>query len=354
MSKSDDLKTRYQALRPQYEAFTTSLHGLIASLLQARQIEYFSIEPRTKSQESFDEKIQREDKEEKYDSVEGITDLTGVRIIAYLQEECVAIGYLIRDNFVVDEANSSNKEDELDPDKFGYLSSHYVLSLGENRIELDEFRPYAALKAEVQVRTLLQHTWASIDWKFRYKGEREAPKSLRRRLFRISALLEAADNEFSAVKAEIESLRLEYEKGIDSGNLGIPINNESVKTYISTSKSAQTVLGIAKNAGLRVIASTLDQGAINRLVSTAGIMGLESLKELDDVIIKLVPKAKRFWLFAIDRLLTIREGSIPQLIEPAVIRYSLMLEASSAKRKEINRKHKPTAGYAEALAEFTP
>jgi ppGpp synthetase/RelA/SpoT-type nucleotidyltranferase len=341
----------YGSIRPQYEAFTTSLEALLRTLLAAAEIEFFAIEPRTKTVQSFKGKIEREDKSGKYKAVSDITDLSGVRIIAYLQEDCNAIERLVKENFTIDDKNSVKKEEELDPDKFGYLSTHYVASLGEDRLKLLEFARFGGMKAEVQIRTLLQHTWAAIDWKFRYKEEREAPKGLRRRLFRISALLEAADNEFSAVKTEIDELRRAYAEEITKGDLDIPLNSESILSFIKTSPTAQAVFEVAKRAGYTILKSTPSSKFQSGFVGTAELAGIRTLNQLDAALNGLLPTLGEFFSY-----LSVERGdkatNPPQLVETAILRYPLLLTTAPAKRKTVYSRHQPPPGYAEAIEKY--
>jgi ppGpp synthetase/RelA/SpoT-type nucleotidyltranferase len=348
----DQLTRAFRGKREDYEAFTPSIESLLKNLISTTGVEPFAYESRTKTLASFDEKIQREDKEGKYSALDDMTDLSGVRIICYLQEDCDAVCKLIEDEFEVDSTNSVTKQEELDPDKFGYLSTHYVVSLDEKRESLKEFRSFAKLKAEVQVRTLLQHTWAAIDWKFRYKEEREAPKPLRRRLFRISALLEAADNEFSQVKVELDQLRKSYSESLASGRLDIAVNTESVATYFRESETSKAIIASAKQAGLRVLPTVVQGGGVLRLVSTAESLGYKTIAELDAALKRLEPEAKKFYSFLIEHVQPARGGKPVQLIMPAILRYLLLAFAPSGKRQLINKQHQPPPGFGEAMAAF--
>ena len=53
---------------------------------------------------------------------------------------------------------------------------------------------------ELQVRSILQHAWASLQHDLMYKGERTPTDSVRRRLIALAGLLELADHEFMAVR----------------------------------------------------------------------------------------------------------------------------------------------------------
>ena len=347
----DQLTRSFREKREEYEAFTPSIESLLRNLISTTGVEPFAYESRTKTIASFDEKIQREEKAGKYESLDNITDLSGVRIICYLQDDCDAVCKIIEDEFEIDSANSSTKHNELDPDKFGYLSIHYVVTLDKKREGLKEFKAFAGLKAEIQVRTLLQHTWAAIDWKFRYKEEREAPKPLRRRLFRISALLEAADNEFSQVKVELDELRKQYAQSLASGQLDIAVNTESVDTYLRDSQTVKSIVSSAEEAGLKILRDPLG-GATLRLVSTAESLGYKTIGELDAALKRLESETKSFYQFIVKRVQPEREGKPVQLLLPAVPRYLLLGFAPSGKRQLINKQHRPAPGFGEALAAF--
>jgi putative GTP pyrophosphokinase len=93
--KPEELTIRYKELRSKYETLTDTTENLLRRLLDVSSIEFFAIETRTKTTDSFDEKVQREDKTGKYIKLEDVTDLSGIRIIAYLQEDCEKICDLI-------------------------------------------------------------------------------------------------------------------------------------------------------------------------------------------------------------------------------------------------------------------
>lgn len=332
--------------RELYEAFTTNLNNLTRLLLDQENAEYFSISPRTKDCDSLERKLVREDKAGKYKSLTDITDLTGVRVVCLLQHQVDKVCAIIEKSFEIDRENSVDKTDQLEPDKFGYLSKHFVISLKPNRLKLPEFKRFKGLKAEFQIRTLLQHTWADIDWTFRYKNESEAPKALRRRLFRISALLEAADNEFSSVSDEIKKLREEYNKGIGRGELNIPINTESVLSYIKSSSDAQELLEMARQSGLTVLPISNDiNSSIKLLVETLDYLCLDTLKSVDDMLRQKKIWAKEFIPAMVKASATTREKP-PQLQAPAVLRYLIFASSTEQQRRVIREKYPLSTGYA--------
>ena len=65
-------------------------------------------------------------------------------------------------------------------------------------------------KAEIQVRTLLQHAWAMISHDRFYKSEFDVPEYFRRELARVAALLESADEEFGNAINGIDAYKMNY------------------------------------------------------------------------------------------------------------------------------------------------
>jgi len=75
------------------------------------------------------------------------------------------------------------------------LPLHYVASLISEREKLTEYKRFAGIKVEIQIRSTLQHAWAEIEHDIGYKGENSVPDSLKRNFSRVAALLEVADIE---------------------------------------------------------------------------------------------------------------------------------------------------------------
>jgi ppGpp synthetase/RelA/SpoT-type nucleotidyltranferase len=168
------------------------------------------VQARPKSLSSFGEKAVR--KAHKYSSpITQLTDLCGARVITTTEEEAHRICGFINEEFQVDRPNSLDVRTRLRSSEFGYLSYHYVVELGDKPIL--GFRIPRAIqgrKAEIQVRTLLQHAWASISHDRIYKSQFKVPEFLHRNLARIAALLEQADDEFDSAVRKVEAYKLHY------------------------------------------------------------------------------------------------------------------------------------------------
>ncbi len=151
------------------------------------------ISGRSKGKASFALKII---KKAKYDDpMRQLTDLIGCRVIVHLSSEVAEIGKIIRKHFEIDEENTYDTLSKMGVDQFGYLSVHYIVKLAEGKPAGMPLVP-EGLRAEIQVRTIVQHAWADIGHDRLYKGSCNVSDYWKRESNRVAALLEAADEEF--------------------------------------------------------------------------------------------------------------------------------------------------------------
>jgi putative GTP pyrophosphokinase len=172
--------------RPMFERFAGSVRTTLESLISQAEIEYLSVSARVKDPESFAEKINRKGYK---DPQKQMTDIVGLRVIAYIETDVDRICKLITDGFNAHPDKSLDKRSELGKDRFGYRSVHYVCDLGQQRLALPENARYKDLVFEVQVRTVLQHAWAEIHHDRGYKFAGTLPPEFERHLFRQAAIL---------------------------------------------------------------------------------------------------------------------------------------------------------------------
>ena len=295
----------FELLRPTYERYRIKATSLIKELISETNIDIVSIESRTKEVESFDEKTSRPEKNYK-DPIKEITDLCGIRIITYYTEDIYRIAELIENEFEVDPENSIDKSKINSPDKFGYLSLHYVIKLGKKRNALIEWKSYKDLKIEIQIRTILQHSWASIDHKLRYKTKGEIPSILKRKIYRLSALLELADEQFLSIKNETETLQNEIVSSIDNGNLKIEINVLSIESFFNANPKVDRIIEIASNCGYKTDEEEIDnspethQYFLNRLINVINKSSIKSIEDLDKLLSSNTKKIEKAFIEFLD------------------------------------------------------
>lgn len=266
---------KYESIRPLYEGLSQKLKDLLIELLNAKNIKFDKIEARAKTIDSFIEKISRPDKH--YTSpLNEITDLCGLRVIVYYREDVKNVEDLIRKEFSINESHSTNKLEELEPDKLGYISTHIVVSNNSIRANLIEWERFNNMQAEIQIRTVLQHAWASISHALQYKHELEIPKQFRRKLLRLSGLMELADEQFSDLKLEKENLELNIYSKLTNKEFDIPIDLTSIESFIEKSQKAHDIGDMVYKLGFRN--SILDSTQLFNLCSHLKIDSIEELE----------------------------------------------------------------------------
>lgn len=231
---ADQWVAQYRSERPRYKRLTNELHGLLQRLLAQAEIKA-TLEARTKEVENFAAKIARPGKAYA-DPLREISDLSGLRIVVDSLSDVESVAEILRSEFVVDDRRSVNKADTLDPDRFGYLSQHFIVTLSPSRQTLTEWSGLGDLCAEIQVRTALQHTWSVIQHPLDYKSTAQIPKPLRRRLFRLSALFELADAELDQLLKDAAEVRAQYATEAKERPASLPIDLDSLRAYIDSSE----------------------------------------------------------------------------------------------------------------------
>lgn len=193
------LLTRYDDVAAILAARGEALRAELEGLLRAEpSLKIHAVTLRLKDRESLAKKLARPDKS--YDDLWDVTDLVGLRITTYFEDAVDRVGSLIEARLPIDLSRSTDKRRRRDASAFGYRSLHYVCRLGDGS---PRELPVAAC-CEVQIRTVLDHAWAEIEHDLGYKAPGAVPAAVRRRLTRLAGLLELADQEFLAIRRDLD------------------------------------------------------------------------------------------------------------------------------------------------------
>ncbi|GGD72884.1 (p)ppGpp synthetase [Emticicia aquatilis] len=181
--------------------FETLVHSLVVD-----EIEIDSVSSRVKNLDECIHKFKRkylskfEESDTDYEVYDSITDLLGVRIVCLYVSDFDKIKELLEENFKEIGITDKTALIESTENQFGYKGLHLDLKLNESREQLHEYRKFKDLRFELQIRTIIQDAWSVLDHKIKYK--KSIPNSLKRRINRLSALFEVADEEFLRIKNE--------------------------------------------------------------------------------------------------------------------------------------------------------
>jgi putative GTP pyrophosphokinase len=151
-----------------------------------------------------------------YEIKDYITDLVGLRVICLYSSDVVHIHKVLSSNFEVLEVTDKTLAVEQEEGLFGYKGLHLDLKLDGSRSALPEYLRFREIRFEVQLRTIVQDAWSVLDHKIKYK--RSIPHELKRRINRLAALFELADQEFLNIREETleREAKAKAEPGISS------------------------------------------------------------------------------------------------------------------------------------------
>lgn len=204
---ADNQVKSFTEMRPKYKIFAKTLNTVLSGVMHGYAPESI-VQTRAKSISSFAEKIWRK-KDESNDPVNQFTDLCGGRIITHTPDEVLEISEFIENHFEIDWDNSVDVSQRLKPTEFGYRSIHYIVSFKPGVFPTKDIKVNIPeeiynLKAEIQVRTLLEHAWADFSHLMIYKKEFKPPEKWVRELAAVAALLEEGDNLLLRAKSGLQ------------------------------------------------------------------------------------------------------------------------------------------------------
>ena len=210
----------YEAAKPELERLLDEVLSKLRDALARNEMLVTAVEGRVKTRTSLEGKLAL--KGGKYATLSDITDLVGARIVTFYTDDVDRIASMVEQLFEIDWQNSVDKRKLHDLDSFGYNSLHYVCTL-----------PGYSYRFELQLRTTLQHVWATINHDIGYKTGVEIPREYLRRINRLSGLLEMADDEFSRIRTEITDYRRRVHALVQNGKLDdVQLDGDTFHSYL--------------------------------------------------------------------------------------------------------------------------
>lgn len=272
-----DILQEYNSRKELYSSFRKKLESFISEVLSHHEIHIHTLTSRIKDKDSLRKKIS---KQKNYTSLDDITDICGLRITSYYEDDIERIASVIRENFDIDHQNSVNKKDILEPTTFGYLSLHYVISFNNERTDLIEYRRFKNLKAEIQIRSILQHAWAEIEHDLGYKNK--VPVPIRRRFSMLAGLLELADREFIQIKEDIKNYTENLPDQIKQSPETVKVDILSLKQFLYDNPTFNEIQNEIDE--LKKFVFRNDEEDIDKAIVFLDLAQIRSISQLKDEI----------------------------------------------------------------------
>jgi ppGpp synthetase/RelA/SpoT-type nucleotidyltranferase len=235
MKKRDtnQILIKYYEAQDQYERMATELHRLLDEDQRFPAESVYTVKHRLKKPDRLIEKIRAANTRAR----KGVTpidhsnfqsrvdDLLGVRVVCLRLADLVKLkqylnslgeeqklrfikGPTEKKTFLIrpGEGESGSVHTRPDMQYTGYSSIHYVVKLGRR---LQPPKDLAKLKAELQLRTILEEAWGEIDHKYRYeltRSGRQVPSHIETGFRDLGLYLQAAARQADHLCEDVEAL----------------------------------------------------------------------------------------------------------------------------------------------------
>ena len=277
-----------------YDAFVQNLRDLVRDLLIEDDVDYswvisFSCDP---DDMAWGLNRARRNGETIDNPLESSLRVAGVSIGILSPTQAPLVGDLVRREFVVDPAGTRAVEDADTSHDLHY--PHYLVSLDQRRLELDEWSRFAELKVRIEVKTLLQDCWEQIDEELPFYVATSYPAEVRDLVTRSALALSAIDADLAEANRALWRLLAEYEETIATGDLQLSLNGVSLRAYIYTSELVRSLTEVAVDVGFEAYPDyepswqAIEPGILWLL----RVDDLHTLAELEDFLKQATPRAR--------------------------------------------------------------
>lgn len=208
------------------------------------------------------------------DPTNEITDLAGIRVITFLNDDLARVQRVIESCFqmVEEPVIKGNPVTDL---KLGYRSTHCLVALDPAQ---NPPKDLLGLTAEIQVRTLLQHVWAEVGHELEYKNV-ERTSGVSRRLAALAGMLEIGDTEVQRIVSDSVGYLKRAEAAVESG-AGLDLI-ETTAGSLHLLLSARLGRDMRSNPGGAGPAKTAYQSAA---ALAHNVFQLKTLRDVDQVL----------------------------------------------------------------------
>ncbi len=251
---------------------------LLQECVEKNGITVITCDGRVKTRDSLIGKLIR--KGYKYQSLSDITDILGTRVVTFYTDEIDKISALIEQTFDIDWNESVDKRKAQSFNTFGYMSLHTICRIPASLYQDPEYPEMNEVRFEIQIRTALQHVWATLEHDIGYKaGSVAVPTEYLRGLSRLSGLLELADEQFSQMRINVNNYRRKIQNLVTNGNFSeVPLNRDSYESYLKMDPFEKLIHRIASINQAEIYQDSLQNPFLEIMLEVLGFTTLEDIQ----------------------------------------------------------------------------
>jgi putative GTP pyrophosphokinase len=190
----------------------------------------------------------------------------------------------------------------VEPDHFGYFALNLVCSYNSARLSHSEYKPYAGHRFEVQVTSILRHAWSEMehDW---YDLKDRFPPTVKRKFYRLAALLEIAEQEFVDIRKSKKQHQNAAMAMVEAEVPNVAISPASLRAFIEQERLVEQLDIKIVSLLERELSGQIFDGSLNvrtRLLAVVGVKTIEDLraglKKYGNATIEYVAACAPLWL----------------------------------------------------------
>lgn len=282
----DKVLRELEERRASFTSFCEKARDHIEECLRDHGIPFQSVQWRVKSTDKVRSKYSNPSKEARYKCLDDLTDIPGLRVITYYQDDIDRIKEVIEQEFAIDTANSADKRLPDNPETFTYHALHLIVSFKPETLGKRAHKQFAGIRGEVQITSILRHAWAEIEHRW-YDLRDSFPPPVKRRFARLSALIDLADEEFVELREEWQQVKASIDRQVRSEVEAMPLDEQSFRAFI-----AQDPLVRQIDTKIAAISQDKIEDAPDDY-STMLLLKLSGINTIDEVRDKLASKQEQ-------------------------------------------------------------
>jgi ppGpp synthetase/RelA/SpoT-type nucleotidyltranferase len=273
----------YDKSLSQFVDFCNKVRPYLEELLRKNEIPFQTVLHRIKDREKVRTKYERPSKSGKYLALNDITDIAGLRVITYYEDDIDAVREVIESAFEIDRENIEDKREPEDPENFSYHALHLIVSLKPSTLGDHTFGQLRGIRGEIQITSVLRHAWAEIAHKW-YDLDDRFPRNVKRRFARLSALIDLADEQFVQLRDEWDQANSSIDRSLEGGFMDIQIDTQSLRAFIAQEPLVSEIDSQIGSENNYIVDGDLIEPSVRAYVNLLSAIGITTIGRLKDAL----------------------------------------------------------------------